>query len=313
MILRLFCAAVGLTLVCYTLFSYEDTEKHVKNWFEEAWITVADGQSRISVRYNSFLGRLLDGLNNLFARVYGKFLVSFDAYLTSLSLCLCVGLPIIGEIALRAKGLDLLYLLLASALFLGLPFIRNRRLFAIAFLTCITVASLITTYLYYETIYDASIVFEFTGQWLLFGTIDFIVVALIRRAFRVAEVSAKLWRTLFIVSLGSICGPIFAAIVIIPYGISQLWDIANNLARFYGSIAYGAWAVIMSFSFVAVVIAALFARGLYAIAPRIIYLPIKLKLLENRKATISLGVFLLGIAFPVYREAIERIQKALFA
>jgi hypothetical protein len=313
MMLRIFCAAVGLTLVCYTLFSYEDAEKNVQNWFEKAWVALADEQTRISLRINSFLRRLLSGLDYVFSRIYGERLFSVEAYFASLSLCLSVGLLIITEISSQAEGIELFYVVATSALFFILPFMRNRRAFTAIFVSIILIGGTVTTFLYLKTVYviPAMMVFGFTGPWLLFGTIDFAAIITIRKAFRVAELSDKLLTTLAILCLGIVCGPLYIGLIVVPYGIYEYWDIPNNFEIFYGSIAYGAWSLLMSLSIVAVVAAAAFGRLFYAIAPRVIYLPIKLKLVNNRKATVALGVFLIGIAFPEYREAIDKIEKLL--
>ena len=315
MTLRVICATLGLILSGYVLFSYEDTEKRMQNWFDKAWVSLADAQLTISSRINSFLQIILSGLNSIFVRMYGTKLISLKSFIVSLLLCLSLGVIIIGVIAFQAQGYWLAANVILGILLFFIPLITSERFLVPGFFGGIAVIAAVDAYLYFETDYViyASIAFDFFGPWLIFGVIDSLAVATVRKLFTFAELSSNLRRTLLFMSLGIFCGPLYIAAIIVPYGEREYWDIPNNLALFYGSLAYGAWAFLTSFSIVLVVVSALLGRIFYVIAPRVIYAPIKLKLLENRKLMFSIGTALLGSAFPEYRQILEKLTKYLFA
>ncbi len=50
-------------------------------------------------------------------------------------------------------------------------------------------------------------------------------------------------------------------------------------------------------------------RIVLALLPRTLYATLKLKLLDNRKATMSMGVILVGIAYPGSTNMLEKIAK----
>ena len=328
--LQIISFSLGLALVCHVVFSYENEEKKVLNWFEAAWTGLADSENKISARINRFLHTLLNGLNRLLAYVYGPPLFSSRAFLTAASLCSTITLQwtIVPETVMNVSLVALLIVLLSGVYF-------GRFHWALYFTAC--VALLNYEHTYQDALEDVLnleervprfpneyAVFHYeVMRWMPIGLVissitDFFIVGIVRKTFQRASQAPTLPRTLLLIALGTIVAPTILVIVVSPAFALESLGVNRQDARELGIVIVwplllNIFAVITSLSFLVVLVVAILWRGLYAAMPRILYSVIKLRILENRKVAFGLGVLLIGMAFPDVVPTLGKVAKAVFA
>ena len=78
---------LGSVLLLYVVFSYEDEEKKVQSWLEEAWVALDDKDKNASTRIRDFLQRIVKGILQILSRVYGGKIISLESFAAAYFFC----------------------------------------------------------------------------------------------------------------------------------------------------------------------------------------------------------------------------------
>lgn len=307
--LQLLSFIVGVLLIAFAAFSYEDEEQRVSNWLEEAWTFLADGAGEFGDRAVLFLKTLITGTITLLNRFYGKRTISLRSYLSSVCLCIAFGIIICLYL-----GMEISYwtaLPLAAALFLT-PLIRNRAFYLLASL--MFVAAIYSTYRFFDgeesingVISGKDEVLTLSSALLVASIFDFLSVAVTRWALsRSMSASSLLGIVLYLLTV--IINAV--ALLALPALFIFLRPFSGGEILTWIYILSG-MSVLVALSFFIILAVSICLRLIAALLPRTLYMVIKFKLFENRKSTIGTGVFLIGIQFPQFSTMVERVSKAL--
>ena len=323
-ILQIVSFGIGLTIVSYVVFSYEDEEKTLTNWFVKAWVSLDDKEKIVSERIASFLRALLSGLDRLLKRIYGEKVLSVRAFVTAISLCLGVS---ILALLLGMEYVDTTAPRLLTAFTLVLaPFVpwpkfsyslTAEAVFAFAYAVSNVVAQFLSVELtiegdekYMLPMTMATTIMVFLAL-IVAATGDFFVLTATRAQIHAASHEESLRRIVVRVATATTPLPLFLLIVIFVGGL--LDDEVPGLFEFISAIVYFALLPILtSVSFAVVLAVATVGRVLYALLPRTVYLAIKIKLMESRKSTAGIGVLLMSAAWPKLGALLERVTRTLF-
>lgn len=307
--LRVTWFCVGMLLVGYAMFTYEDEEKRFKNWFEIAWMAAADREKTASARVNAFLHQLLNGLNGLLARIYGESPYSIRALLV----CLCVSAGLSSLLILPSGRLHQEVQLFAGAVTLLVPFIRAKKLFFIG-----AGVALVAFFFINEAAMISRRASPYITAQLNFiavpiaGIFDSLATGAVRKAFIAGARASRLLSTIAFSVLGTLLSPIiifFAAAftsAVDEYVLGEGLDIEILRVLTFNSIA-----LVTSFSLLLLISFSILWRIVWAALPRALYAVIKLKLLDNRKATTTVGIAIMGSVMPGVGSALGKITAML--
>lgn len=331
MAIKLVCFVLGLSLIFFVIFSYEDEERGLLRWLESKWLYLDGEEKSVSKWMNTALVKLARVTDQLLSRAYGEKLLSFKAINTPI--CITTGLAIgaAGLVILAGDDWELLHFsamavaIAIALIFICAPFTRIRylaeTLAALAVSVC-AIITLVTVLSPYDARGDEVIDFLFllaryavliSVCLLLAFVIDFLAIALIRNLFRVAATGDTLRKTFAIilcatfVAPGLVYGGYKAMNLVQPFFQRQLESEFLFILGYLNLVT-----LLTSFFFLAVSIGALATRIFYAVAPRALYSVIKLKIVENRKAMIGIGGMLIGVMFPSLAAALKDWLKPIF-
>lgn len=303
---------VGLALLTYTLFSYEDEEKKLKNWLDEAWLKLYAIDNSFSKRLLTFLRVLLNGLNLVLAKLYGREVFSFRAFASSV--CLCTGIAI--ALFLYEDMLDFniwIGIILVSG-FLLTPYLITGPMLYVVSALLLSVAA----YLTFDSFdgRDTPIGRLDGMEWLrqfglavaLASVVDFLSISSSRKLLLLATDTDVLRKCLAYIAL-TIAAPI--AFIVFQIVVSEYIE-NEELSTAVGFLfMFNLAALLLSAAFFIVLFASVVTRIMAAILPRAIYATVKLKLFENRKSCLGLGILFIGLQFPQATGIMERIAKVL--
>jgi hypothetical protein len=315
--LRTLCGLLGCTLITYILFSYEDEEKKMQSWLEEAWVSLSDYQRTASQRIKDFVQKVLEGILSILNRMYGPKKISFEAFLAAYSFCIAMNvgaLTVMGAAEINLHNLIGCILFFFTALFI--PFLRRRNVFlSIASLIFIVLELLMPLQWYYETsirrVHDENLILFniYLGLPILLPTIaELFAIVILRKSFRKASEATTLFKTLSWFAIGVITSPFMALICTTIYSLVSPGGEVISLP----GIFYIYWSIFVSGLTLLISLVAIVGRTIYALLPRVVYSVLKIKMLENRKGTVAIGALLLGVAFPGSGDILEKIGKGIF-
>jgi hypothetical protein len=312
------CLIAGLCLIVYVLFSYEDEEKRVKSWIEDAWLSLEETDAKTSLRLNAALVVLSQAASSFLARVYGEKLLSVRAVLVPLALAMG-GLLALISLAMSAW-------MLSGVTFLGTksPPDYGRALIMLA------------PFLFGCAIFAGSFAHGLKGKlalgagallWLFFAVtapqifgvlttlgfgFDTLSIALVRRLLRKAEQSTSLARTVFIMGLASVAVPFLLALIGVGFAVAGM-DADSTLENVEIVAACAMVAVLSTTLLFVVLLVCIAVRVIIGVAPRVVYSISKFKLLENRKSTMAVAIALVGVWLPEVIAPLEKWAKVFGA
>lgn len=304
---------VGLLLLAYVLFSYETEEKRVSSWLDDAWIYVSDKETTLAFRILGFLRALTSALSNLLDRLYDTKVLSVRAYLSSV--CLCAGFAIIVCLYMEIDVDFWLSLVLATCL-LCTTLIKDRRIFYLIATLSIAISAY-ATWRYFEghdslngPMRGADELATLGWALLAASAFDFLCVSVTRRALSISAKTAslaKLLLQLLIIVLTS------AVILSSPLGVIYVslhyFEVLISSTIPIWIYIFSAMSILVVTSIFLMFFLAVFVRLLVGLLPRTLYTTIKFKLLNNRKSTIGMSMFLIGLQFPQASMWMERVAK----
>ena len=295
----------GLLILFYTLFSYEDEEKRVKSWFETAWIALQAGDAGIGARLGAFLRKLLTGLERVFNRLYGAQLLSLRVFAVATCLAatayILMGTLYVGPSL--EQGAEVIVIVLAIGCIPALATLLRRNW------PSYLVSSLIYFIMIPFVLHQSQASLVGTGFLLISFIAEDFLIAAIRQLFLLAERPQPLRRTLILIFTGSFIAPTY--LLFLRYGGRFLtgYESFQNLPSFL--FAYNVIPFLTSLSFLFVLFVAVTLRIIYAMLPRAVYVPVKLKLLDNRKAAAGLGIALMGVSIPSAMGFLKEAAKVI--
>jgi len=308
---------LGLLILFYTLFSYEDEENQVKSWFETAWISLQNGDLAMGQRIADFLGRLLRGLNGFFNSIYGDRVLSVQSIRAAVFLCITIigASLVIIDISDYGATSPIAIIFVLSALFAAVW--RDNRMANL--MVILLVAAFFHLSPPLERMFNPNkanaIFFSIVLSALLF---EGLLIAITRKFLLEAQKFTTPRPMIGYIFAATICTPLYLAGVsqvaahmskhFSPPLVSNSFD--QGLAAVLFSVAH-AIPVLTSFAFLIVLLTALAFRLIYAVLPRFVYAAIKLKLLDNRKAATALGIALMGISISGWIGFMEKVAKAM--
>lgn len=311
-VFRVGAFAAGVLLLFYTLFSYEDEDKKlnkkINNWFVDAWVSLEDSNESSAQRIAAFLRKLLGGLNNLFARLYGERLVS----LRSIAVGACyvtAGFAIWNWMTEEEPTISTH---LRSIFFIAIPisapiFRRNWPSYIIGVLSTLTFTA---------TMIVSPVKHNYISAILVLAVMIFdgLLIALIRNCFLRAAVAPTLRGVLLLILTGTAVAPLYL-LAVSSVGLIEPergMNVGENLLFGIQRIAaFNAVPTLTSLSFLVILVVGVQFRIAYALLPRFIYIPLKFKLLDNRKTTMGLAIALMGVSIPGAVGIMEKAAKVM--
>jgi len=328
--IRILCGFAGMMILTFILFSYEDEESGLQNWFVIAWTALSNKEKAASDRYNSFLHKLVNGVNRILDIAYGQATVSYRAFLASYAFCViltCLLNSTVGSLLDFHNPntiIELVTFAVTIILWIYLKTRTARVLLTIELLVLTTArASLLSlgSASFGERFFEYPDFIDLAQIIVIFPTFsEFISITLLRVLFRKAAASQRLRRTLTLCICGALTVPTTAISLMFLFSqilehldkifIALKFNPLEDMFRF-GEL-YGLWTSIVLIFFALVATVATVGRLIQAILPRIVYSVIKVKLLESRKGMAGLSSLLIGSAFPQTGDMIEKIAKHWF-
>jgi hypothetical protein len=303
---------VGCALLCYALFSYDDEEKRVENWFNDAFRAMQFRESSVSERLRLALTYILTGFSRLLDRVYGPSLLSFQSAAASLSFCLGFGAVVMIFAASWHPELGWFY-------YQGTPLIAA---FAGLAVSSPFLPGKVRQFVLIGLVFVAAVVFlrdDVSDLLLLLFVVpttalDALGVALLRKLYRLATVAQTLRR----VMAGALAATLmpFLMTVFFAYSDHFLYTAIDGAQpdwfRVYVTAGMVLFLPIATGMFFLVLLGSAFVlRFLAALVPRAIYSVIKFKVLEDRKPLIALGLAFVGLGSPIIGNILTSIAQSL--
>ncbi|UTY58999.1 hypothetical protein [Massilia sp. erpn] len=302
---------LGLILLSYAIFSYEDEERRVQVWFDDAlvrtWIYLEDSSRKVSGKLYLILKQLLGYTNRIFDEIFGYCLFSRRTLVTTAALASAVAIVYIPQ-GSSLPAWQRLVLVFSIILVL---FLKNKQTATIAQL--ILLALLATAYVFQAVASDQAEPFfskeveELIGRMpgILFGLIlgftqAFLSIALFRKIFRIAAQQPRLMLAVIYQTAPAILAPLLSIALFFLIRISAWavghsgWGSLHQVLQFIvASDLILDLSMLQIFSSIPVVVLSIAASTgalTSAILPRSIYSAIKLRSLSNRKSIVALGI-----------------------
>lgn len=311
----------GLTIIAQVLLAYENEEKKFANYLERLWILLDDEDKKISSKISGYIKLLVDWANKLLDLVYGKKIVSLrtlqSAFLLQVGILTCVYcIFLFDELP---KDLDdfLVYLgiSLASLILPTTSYSKTRLVYTILLIGTIFFASL-DLIIEFDTINKKYYSFkEVTLENFILVTVicslafigEIIALSFSRLFFRRALTSKRFSLTLTWILLASTIAPL--TILINKFASTFISE--QNAGALYFFTVLNIVPLSASFAFFILLTGSVIIITIMTIIPRVLYSLIKTKIFESRKASLALGVLLIGFCYPEAVAILEKLAKPI--
>jgi hypothetical protein len=314
------CLVAGLCLLAYVLFSYEDEEKRVKSWIDDAWRSLEETDAKTSQRLNAALVVMSQAASSVLARIYGQALISVRAFLVPVTLGM-------GGIAILMSLVMIFFMVSGETIFgprrppdyvaavlWGIPMLvgclaiagsfmsgrKSQAALAVGGMAWVSLCGLAATGEGWSFIGVTAVGFSF----------DALSIALVRRMLRRVEQSTAVGRTILLLGLAGVTVPLLMAVI--GFGLSMAGQNMDDTVSFVEMLALCAIVAVLSTTLLfLVLLVCIVLRVIVGVAPRLVYVVSKFKLLENRKSAIAVGIALVGVWTPQVIAPLEKWAKVI--